>query len=70
MKHKIDKLFQGWKEKGYKVPNHKKQIHEESKHFIEMHDKEVLAKELKKEHEKDLILGLEIKYLDWLRGIF
>ena len=70
MKHKINSLFEGWKEKGLKHPDNKKEIRSEAKKFVGKHNKDEIIQHLEKEYHHDVALGLEIKYLDWLRGIW
>ena len=73
MKHKINNLFTEWKEKGLKHPEHKEEIRNEAGKFVSKHDSKEIAEALKKNHKEtkeELIRGLEIKYLDWTRGIW
>lgn len=73
MRQKINNLFTEWKQKGFKHPEHKEHIRKEAAQFVSKHDSNEIAKTLQKNHEEsteDLILGLEIKYLDWMRGIW
>ena len=74
MKKKIENMYSSWKTKGYKrEQKDKAHMRKDTQKFVEAHDNKLIGHALNNEfkpNKEDLILGLEIKYLDWLRGIW